>query len=423
LGSQGTTLEGFAGNDVLRAQKSNFGNDTLYGGTGNDELSGFGGDDKLYGEADNDELFGGNGNDELYGGSGDDTLIGQAENDQLDGGAGADFMAGGQGNDTYYVDDAGDVVDERNGDGVDKIICSVDYDFTRVMGVVETIEIGGSASIDITGSSGADTIIGNSGANLLNGGGGIDTVSFAWAMQAITVNLSKGITTGTEIGQNKLLSIENVIGGSGADLLTGSALDNLIEGGDGGDKIVGGGGDDTVSYEHSTSGVTVNLALKTAQSGGHAAGDTLSSIENALGSGIADTLIGTPKNNTLSGGNGDDILTGGGGADLLTGGDGRDHFVFSSKNDSSKSKPDTIVDFVSGQDTIDLSALDPNKLPGDQAFLFGGQSASTAPLSVTWYEDSGRTIVEADTNGKLGAEIVIILTGTDLNLQQTDFVL
>ncbi|EME70698.1 calcium binding hemolysin protein, partial [Paramagnetospirillum caucaseum] len=78
--------------------------------------------------------------------------------------------------------------------------------------------------------------------------------------------------------------------------------------------------------------VTVNLGTGSA-SGGEAAGDVLSGIENLLGGNAADILTGdaganrlsgAAGNDTLSGGAGDDILAGGAGSDRLTGGDGAD---------------------------------------------------------------------------------------------------
>src|SRR5262249_56744751 len=60
--------------------------------------------------------------------------------------------------------------------------------------------------------------------------------------------------------------------------------------------------------------VTVNLAAATA-SGGDAQGDTLSGIENIIGSAQADMLTGDGGNNRLDGGAGADALTGGLGND------------------------------------------------------------------------------------------------------------
>ena len=55
------------------------------------------------------------------GSSGNNLLTGLSGNDRLDGGAGVDHMLGGTGNDTYVVDNAGDVVDETDGDGTDTV--------------------------------------------------------------------------------------------------------------------------------------------------------------------------------------------------------------------------------------------------------------------------------------------------------------
>ncbi|MCB1493844.1 MAG: hypothetical protein KDJ77_18915, partial [Rhodobiaceae bacterium] len=85
----------------------------------------------------------------------------------------------------------------------------------------------------------------------------------------------------------------------------------------------GGGGADTASYAGSTAGVNVQLQYGIA-AGGHAAGDTLASIENLTGSNHNDTLVGNPGVNVLSGNGGNDILRGLSGADRLLGGAGDD---------------------------------------------------------------------------------------------------
>jgi Ca2+-binding RTX toxin-like protein len=62
----------------------------------------------------------------------------------------------------------------------------------------------------------------------------------------VTVNLAAGTATGTEIGNDTLANIENVLGGSGNDTLIGNGVDNRLEGGSGDDTITGGGGNDTI---------------------------------------------------------------------------------------------------------------------------------------------------------------------------------
>lgn len=126
-----------------------------------------------------------------------------------------------------------------------------------------------------------------------------------------------------------------------------------------------GGGNDTYDFSDYTTAVTVNLspgAFSITSSGqraylgdGHSAqgnvynaylynNDTRSYIENAVGGGAGDTLIGNAVENRLDGGAGNDTLTGG---------DGGDVFVFRSGYGA-----DIVTDYSVGFDRIDLSAFD-----------------------------------------------------------------
>ena len=126
----------------------------------------------------------------------------------------------------------------------------------------------------------------------------------------------------------------------------------MIEGRAGADFLLGGGGNDWVSYEFSQA--PVNVSLKTGfGSGGHASGDTLQGFEGLEGSYFADMLEGSEGGDTLVGSRGNDTLTGAGGDDSLWGGRGDDVFVFARGHGV-----DRIQDFnVFGQDRIDLRAL------------------------------------------------------------------
>ena len=121
-----------------------------------------------------------------------------------------------------------------------------------------------------------------------------------------------------------------------ATSLYGEAGNDTIIGGAGQDYLDGGAGIDTVVYEGSSAGVTIDLANGTAN-GGDGDGpvqivgrgtvirhDILVGFENAVGSFFDDHLIGNAQANKLSGGAGNDTLTGGGGADRLNGGAGSD---------------------------------------------------------------------------------------------------
>ncbi len=157
--------------------------DTLNGGPGNDTLQGGDGNDTLNGGDGDDVLDGGAGNDQLNGGAGNDTLIG---------GPGNDTMAGGDGADLYYVTEAGDVVQELQGNAaqqpatgphddvgrtVDKVIASVNYTLTSF---VENLSLAPSAgALSGIGNDLNNLLTGNEGNNLLKGMGGNDTLDGA----------------------------------------------------------------------------------------------------------------------------------------------------------------------------------------------------------------------------------------------------
>ena len=100
----------------------------------------------------------------------------------------------------------------------------------------------------------------------------------------------------------------------------------MLTGGAGNDTLAGGlngAGGDTASYATATAGVTVSLLLQGGTQNTVGAGvDTLTGIENLIGSAFNDTLTGDAGNNVLTGGAGNDTLIGGIGNDTLDGGAG-----------------------------------------------------------------------------------------------------
>ena len=103
-------------------------------------------------------------------------------------------------------------------------------------------------------------------------------------------------------------------GGNGNDLLVGTLGD---------DTINGGADNDTASFinafSNTATGVTVNLNIQGVAQFTFAAGtDTLSGIENLIGSQYNDTLFGDGNDNVIEGGAGNDTLVGGGGNDTAS---------------------------------------------------------------------------------------------------------
>ena len=134
--------------------------------------------ERVFGSQFSDTIIGNGADNFLYGNGGNDTLWGGQGKDVLDGGQGSDLLCGGAGNDTYYVDNAGDVVDELsdNGAGIDTVISTVSFSLagSQTLGSVENLTLSGTANINAKGNALANTIIGNAGDNIIDGGAGRD---------------------------------------------------------------------------------------------------------------------------------------------------------------------------------------------------------------------------------------------------------
>jgi Ca2+-binding RTX toxin-like protein len=115
--------------------------------------------------------------------------------------------------------------------------------------LVEDLEIAtGTPTRGFTGGDGADFFRTSATGTLATdyrGGPGTDTVAYAYRTgpQSITLDDTANDGAPTE-GDNVRSDIENVLGGSGADTITGSGSDNWLVGNEGADTIQGMGGVD-----------------------------------------------------------------------------------------------------------------------------------------------------------------------------------
>jgi Ca2+-binding RTX toxin-like protein len=372
------------------------GADTILAGGGDDTVEGLGGADILWGDnttdTGNDTVsyehspaavqinltqvvqHGGDAEgdqlhffDNIIGSAFNDTLTGNDNNNVIHGGGGLDVINGGKGNDTLYggFDGKADILDG----GAD--INTVDYsDAPASM----TVSLGHLQRFDVVPTPHVVPAVDGS------------AVLDAHMVQATAPNGSVVFLNIAAVQEDVLRNIEDVVGSKFNDHITGNETANVIEGGAGADVIDGGQGNDTASYEGSAA-VQIDLA-NAVQHGGDAEGDQLTSIENVIGSFRADSILGDGNNNRLEGGKGpdtiygragDDVLIGGVGADTLDGGPGKDTFVYTSFFDSGFGfnpddyfgsqvrtaaaaasgdlGSDTIQNFESGIDKIDLSAL------------------------------------------------------------------
>jgi len=391
------SLAGGAGVDRLRGGA---GNDLLDGGTGIDtayydfaaaavsvnlaiqsaQNSGGDGVDSIRNV---ENLFGSSFGDRLTGNQYANSLIGSGGDDVLEGGLGNDQLIGGDGTDTatfatalaaVKVSLAVATAQSTGGAGGDTL-----SGIENLTGsAFDDMLTGDDGANFLIGNAGNDVLAGGAGNDMLNGGAGIDTANYAGTTGAILLNLALATAQDSGAGGNDvLISIENVIGTSFDDIVTGSSQANAISGSGGNDAIDGGSGNDAID------GGNGNDALK------GSAGDDL-----------------------LTGGAGLDTLTGGVGADMLSGGAGFDIFLFTAITDSTVASADRILDFTSG-DRIDLSAIDADSgTGGNQAFhLAASFSRVAGEFTLAFNAGSNITMALFDTDGDATANMAILFTG------------
>ncbi|MGU3363103.1 cadherin-like domain-containing protein [Methylobacterium sp. M6A4_1b] len=154
--------------------------------TGQDLVSGL---EAVIGGSGGDGLSGGEGNDSLSGGGGDDRLAGRSGDDVLEGGAGADTVLDGAGCDIV-----------RAGAGNDRVVLALDGDDDRV-----------------------------------DGGDGFDTLDVGAASGNLLVDLVHHVVSGTELGADRVESMEAIVSGSGHDRFVVGDEDVVLTGGGGND--------------------------------------------------------------------------------------------------------------------------------------------------------------------------------------------
>jgi Ca2+-binding RTX toxin-like protein len=327
----GDILYGEVGDDTLHG---NGGGDLLYGGDGQDTLNGGDGDDTLEGGVGNDTLSGGNGNDVIRGAEGADSIYGNGGDDSLEGGSGTDTIQGGDGVDTVILNtnstnfiiyrnnvDYITVQDTGNtttaGFGTDKIYNDVELvQFNDVTFDLRTMTfvmngMGWGIPAPINGTTGNDIINGYLAPNVIDGGSGNDTIYGNVGNDVIRGGAGTDTIRG-EAGNDTLF------GDSDGDTVYGGDGDDYIEGGSGNDLIYGEAGVDTVSYSNATASVTFDLSKTTSQVTGGAGTDTVTGVENIVGSAYNDTITGNLGDNIIEGGSGNDVLNAGGGIDTAS---------------------------------------------------------------------------------------------------------
>ncbi|MGY2703329.1 calcium-binding protein [Nocardioides sp. HB32] len=250
----------------------------------------------------------------ITGTTGDDVLVGTPGPDVIVGGSGIDQIAGAGGDDLICEGPTPFALDDED---------YPRYSFINGDAGNDVLD-GGSGLDSFNGGSGRDLILGGPGPDLMLGGGGADVLRGGGGSD----RLGGGDDGGGDL----------VDGGRGADTLAdlsgpntvrGGPGDDELDSGDADDHIVGGPGQDVVSYIWTSTGshchkVKVNLSSHTGRANGFGH-DTLQGIEDVWSSGGDDLLVGDSRNNTFYTGfvacgkpTSTDRVFGRGGSDTLT---------------------------------------------------------------------------------------------------------
>ena len=266
----------------------------------------------------------------VAGTSADDRIVGGADGDIIFGNAGDDTIDGGAGDDEIIVSDGDDVI--TYGDGIDRVVIRSDYQIRNTETVPDGQEYAGALQLNLIkvsdGSAHSVKLLsdGSTGATF-----GLRVYRDDTEFDDLLVQTARDTSfdpaqiDASDKDQPTLLISgdegDKLIGGSASDQLSGGAGDDILDGRQGDDFLAGGTGADTVTFETSSSSVEVDLKAGTATGEGSGS-DTLTSVENVIGTDADDILSGDAGINRLEGGDGDDVLRGRGGDDTLVGGSG-----------------------------------------------------------------------------------------------------
>ena len=406
-------------------------NDKLVGKDDVDTFTALAGDDEIYGFGGNDQILAGDGNDVIYGGDGDD---------YIDPGNGDDTIYGEAGNDTILLSPGFDI--EDGGDGIDTIEFKPDQtalpmtfnletgkyyvtaqlnSLTQNLISIENITAEGATDLTIYDTNGVNVITTSSGNDTIHSKGGDDIITTGSGNDIVYLGNGK-YTLDLGAGDDKVFlntTTGSINGNTGTDEAVVRASDGFV--------------DVSIDLQFNTYSVPSKLS---AQDGMEL---PLQGFEKVTIQGnVAATILGSTSGDVLVGDAGSDTITGRGGADTLTGGSRGDTFVFTSGDTGiTEATADTITDFSTGSDKIDVDApgtyveADGTSTANLAAFITAADASLTTASDDIYaqynFKGEGNTIVVIDEN-KSGTvntgDTLIILSGlsTADGLDGADFV-
>ncbi len=368
-------------------------------------------------------------------------------NDAITGGGGADILAGMGGDDVYYVDNAGDVVNEGAGGGTgDRVVASVTYTLTAgsQIELLTTADDAGTAAINLSGNEFANAITGNAGVNVLDGKGGADTLvglgGNDWyyvdnvgdvvvegagqgtndrVFASVSYTLGAGVQAEMFTTSDNLATTAiNLTGNELTNIIYGNAGNNVLNGAVGADTMVGLQGDDTYYVDNAADSVIesagggTNDRVFASVSFALAAGSQVEALATTDDAGTAAiNLTGNELVNALTGNAGANVLDGKGGADTMAGLGGDDRYYVDNAGD--------VVVEGAGEGTNDriFAAVSYTLGAGVQVEMFTtSDNLATSAINLTGNELANLIYGNAGNNvldGKAGADTMLGLQGDD----------
>jgi len=378
------------------------------------------------------------------GGSGNDTLTGNDAANSLDGGAGVDAMTGGRGDDSYWVDDAADTAIEAAGEGVDRVSASVHYQLATgsEIEILSTTDNVATTAINLTGNNLSQYVYGNAGSNRLDGGGGGDVMVGLGGDDFYTIrNAADRVVEAAGGGYDRVLAAANFTLEAGSEVERFTTIDNLattainltgnnlsqyiygnagsnqLDGGGGGDVMVGLGGDDFYSIRNAADRVVeaagdgydrVLAATNfTLEAGSQV--ERLTTIDNLATTAI--NLSGNDVSQYIFGNAGANRLDGGGGGDVLVGLGGDDLYVI-------RNTTDRVVEAVAeGFDRVLAATNFTLQEASEVEWLTTIDNLATTAINLTGNELAQYLYGNAGANmldGKSGADVMYGFGGADI---------
>ncbi|WP_162270304.1 S8 family serine peptidase [Bordetella ansorpii] len=230
----------------------------------------------------------------------------------------ADTMTGGAGDDIFYVDHAGDKINEKTDEGIDTVYLSLSTYYSTPWNV-ERVRILNPNGASVQAGTGLTSIVyAGDGDDVISGYSGF--VSYEYAKSAVRVELddyyTNTDTTGGS-GRDIIQNIPNIIGSGYNDTIIGDSKANIIDGAGGADRMEGGAGDDTYYVDNAG-----DVVIEDAGQGN----DTVYSYigRYTLGANVENGYIMHPGAANMTGNALDNVIYASAGDNVIDGGLGKD---------------------------------------------------------------------------------------------------